>query len=38
VTKDNKNFKSIRLEELRKLEADEELLDDGSVSTIHTQK
>jgi hypothetical protein len=37
VTKDNKNFKSIRLEELRKLDADEELLD-GSVSTIHTQK
>jgi len=38
VTKDNKNFKSIRLEELRKQEANEELLDDGSVSTIHTQK
>jgi hypothetical protein len=38
VTKDNKNFKSIRLEELRKQEADEELLDDGSVSTIHTQE
>ena len=37
VTKNNKNFKSIRLEELKKLNADEELLD-GSVSTIHTQE
>ena len=37
VTKDNKNFKSIRLEELRKQDADKELLD-GSVPTIHTQE
>jgi hypothetical protein len=38
ITKENKNFKNIRLEELRKIDADEELLDDGSVSTIHTQE
>jgi hypothetical protein len=37
VTKDNKNFKNIRLEELRKQDADKELLD-GSVPTIHTQE
>ena len=38
VTKDNKNFKNIRLEELRKQDANEELLDNGSVPTIHTQE
>jgi hypothetical protein len=38
ITKENKNFKSIRLEELRKLDADKELLNDGSIPTIHTQK
>ena len=38
ITKENKNFKNIRLEELRKIDADEELLNDGSVSTIHTQE
>lgn len=37
VTKDSKNFKNIRLEELRKQDADKELLD-GSVPTIHTQE
>ena len=38
VTKDNKNFKNIRLEELRKQDANEELSDNGSVPTIYTQE
>ncbi len=37
IKKENKNFKSIRLEELRKLDADEEL-QDGPVPTIYTQE
>ena len=43
VTKDHKNFKSIKIEELRSLESSEDLQlvqenIDGAVSAVHTQE